>query len=196
MFARKYLEESRFIINNFDHEEIESMVEILYHVRKAKGRLFILGNGGGSSISSHAVNDFRKICGIESYAPTDNVAELTARTNDSGFECVFSSWLRTSKINSNDAILIFSVGGGATGISSNLVKAIDCATTVGARVLGVVGRDGGYTKQNAQACVVVSIVHEDRITPHTEAFQSVVLHLLVSHPKLQRSQTKWESMDE
>ena len=159
------------------------------------GRLFFLGVGGSAGNSSHAVNDFRKIVGIESYAPTDNVSELTARTNDEGWHTIFSEWLKTSKLNKNDALFIFSVGGGnlKKNISPNLVEAIKLAKSVKAMVMGVVGRDGGFTAQEADACVIIPTVNENTITPHSEAFQAVIWHLLVSHPTLKEYETKWES---
>jgi D-sedoheptulose 7-phosphate isomerase len=158
--------------------------------------LFILGVGGSAANASHAVNDFRKIVGVEAYAPTDNVSELTARVNDDGWATVFEAWLRVSRLQSRDAILVFSVGGGSLerNVSPNLVAALDYAKSVGASVLGIVGRDGGYTARVADACVIIPIVHPDRVTPHSEAFQAVVWHLLVSHPALQQKATKWESI--
>ena len=172
------------------------MIDILVEVRSKGGRLFILGVGGGAGHASHAVNDFRKICGIEAYAPTDNVSELTARINDDGWHTAFANWLKGSRIRKNDAVLVFSVGGGNAeqNISANLVEALKLAKSVGARVIGVVGRDGGYTKKVADACVVVPVVNSASVTPHTEAFQAVVWHGMVSHPKLLASEMKWESV--
>jgi D-sedoheptulose 7-phosphate isomerase len=171
------------------------MVDLLVNVRARAGRVFFLGVGGSAANASHAVNDFRKIAGIECYAPTDNVAELTARTNDEGWASVFVEWLKGSRLQSNDALMIFSVGGGnlEKNVSPNLVSALQYAKETGASILGVVGRDGGYTAQVADTCCIVPTVNSQNITPHSEAFQAVVWHLLVSHPKLKIQQTKWES---
>ena len=179
-----------------DAATIERMASLLASVRERSGRVFILGVGGSAGNASHAVNDFRKLAGIETYAPTDNVSELTARVNDEGWPTVFEAWLRVSRLQSRDAILVFSVGGGSVerNVSPNLVAALDYAKSVGASVLGIVGRDGGYTARVADVCVIVPTVHPDRITPHSEAFQAIVWHLLVSHPALQRKATKWESI--
>jgi D-sedoheptulose 7-phosphate isomerase len=195
-FTDQYLEEARQVIAGLDVRAIERMVEILAATRERGGRLFILGVGGSAANASHAVNDFRKIIGLESYAPTDNVSELTARTNDEGWETVFESWLQTSRLTSQDCILVFSVGGGSIekNVSANLVRALGYAKKVGAAIVGIVGRDGGYTAQVADACVIIPTVNPENITPHSEAFQAVVWHLLVSHPALKRSQTKWESV--
>jgi D-sedoheptulose 7-phosphate isomerase len=197
-YARQHLDESKRVIDELDAESIERVVDILHAVRERHGRLFFLGVGGSAANCSHAVNDFRKICGFEAYAPTDNVSELTARTNDEGWATVFVEWLRTSRLDKDDALFIFSVGGGNVdkNISPNLVHALKLAKEVGASVLGVVGRDGGYTKQVADACVLIPTVNDSNITPHSEAFQAVVWHLLVSHPKLKVTQTKWESAAE
>ena len=194
-YAEKHLKEAVEIIEKIDVSAIEKMVELLATVKSDGGRIFFLGVGGSAGNCSHAVNDFRKIVGVESYAPTDNVSELTARTNDEGWKTVFVAWLRTSNLRSKDALFIFSVGGGnlEKNISPNLVEAIKLAKSIGAKVFGVVGRDGGYTAQEADACVIVPTVNPDTITPHSEAFQAVVWHLLVSHPTLKSSQTKWES---
>jgi D-sedoheptulose 7-phosphate isomerase len=194
-FTVKFLAETIKIINALDESDIDSLAEGLAQVRKNEGRLFILGVGGSAAHASHAVNDFRKICAIEAYAPTDNVAELTARTNDEGWETVFEQWLKGSRISSNDALLIFSVGGGSKerNLSVNLVNALILAKSVGASVFGVVGRDGGYTSQVADACVIIPPLFDERITPHTEGLAAVVWHLLVSHPVLQVHTTKWES---
>lgn len=194
-YARQHLEESKRVIDGLDADAIEQVVDVLHATRERGGRLFFLGVGGSAANCSHAVNDFRKIAGFEAYAPTDNVSELTARTNDEGWPSVFVEWLRTSRLNKNDALFIFSVGGGNVekNISPNLVYALKLAKEVGASVVGVVGRDGGYTKQVADACVLIPTVNESNITPHSEAFQAVVWHLLVSHPKLKAKQTKWES---
>jgi D-sedoheptulose 7-phosphate isomerase len=172
------------------------MAELIEDTRKSAGRLFILGVGGGAANASHAVNDFRKIVGIEAYAPTDNVAELTARTNDDGWASVFVEWLKTSNLRKNDLLFVFSVGGGdqEKNVSPNLVSALQYAGEIGAKVCGVVGRDGGFTAKAADACVIIPVVEQTRVTPHTEAFQAVVWHLLVSHPRLKRGQTKWESV--
>jgi D-sedoheptulose 7-phosphate isomerase len=195
-FTHRYLDESKRIIDNLKVEEIERIVDLLAATRERCGRLFILGVGGSAANASHAVNDFRKIIGLEAYAPTDNVSELTARTNDEGWETVFEAWLKTSRLSSNDAILALSVGGGNVelNVSPNLVRALQYAKRVGATVLGIVGRDGGYTAKVADACVIVPTVNPDNVTPHSEAFQAVVWHLLVSHPKLKQSETKWESL--
>jgi D-sedoheptulose 7-phosphate isomerase len=195
-FADQYLEEVLEITRRLDRAVIERAAAILADVRAQGGRLFILGVGGSAANASHAVNDFRKIVGIEAYAPTDNVSELTARTNDEGWATVFASWLRTSRLSSKDALLIFSVGGGNVekNVSPNLVAALDEAKTAGARIVGIVGRDGGYTAQTADACVIVPTVNVTHTTPHAEAFQAVVWHLLVSHPALKAHETKWESV--
>jgi len=179
-----------------DRDAIERVAGLLVKVRAEGGRLFILGVGGSAGNASHAVNDFRKIVGIEAYAPTDNVSELTARTNDEGWSSVFAAWLQTSRLTKRDALLVLSVGGGSAerNVSTNLVAALDVAKSVGARILGVVGRDGGYTATVADACVIVPTVNPEHTTPHAEAFQSIVWHLLVSHPSLKAHQTKWESV--
>lgn len=194
-YAAKHLAEASEIIAKLDPEPIEAMATLIARIREQGGRLFFLGVGGSAGNASHAVNDFRKIVGVESYAPTDNVSELTARTNDEGWETIFCEWLKVSHLSSKDGLFILSVGGGnlEKNISPNLVKAIDLAKTVGASVMGVVGRDGGYTRKMADACVVVPTVNLDTITPHSEAFQAVVWHLLVSHPALKAKQTKWEA---
>ncbi len=195
-FVRQYLEETARIVEQLDQAAIERLAALLAQVREAGGRLFILGVGGGAAHASHAVNDFRKIAGMEAYAPTDNVSELTARTNDEGWATVFEAWLRTSRLGSRDAVLVFSVGGGdaARGVSPNLVRALDYARGVGARIGGIVGRDGGHTARLAEACVLVPVVNPEHVTPHTEAFQAVIWHLLVSHPLLKREATRWESL--
>jgi len=194
-YAQQHLNEAVEIIQKIDISAIEKMADLLAGVKGAGGRIFFLGVGGSAGNCSHAVNDFRKIVGIESYAPTDNVSELTARTNDEGWATIFVEWLKTSKLNAKDAIFIFSVGGGnlEKNISPNLVEALKLAKSVGAKITGVVGRDGGYTAQVADTCVIIPTVNADTITPHSEAFQAVVWHLLVSHPKLKANQTKWES---
>jgi len=194
-YAQQHLNEASEIIRKIDVAAIEKIADLLATVKADGGRIFFLGVGGSAGNCSHAVNDFRKIVGIESYAPTDNVSELTARTNDEGWATIFVEWLKTSKLAAKDALFIFSVGGGnlEKNISPNLVAALKFAKTVGAKVAGVVGRDGGYTAQVADACVIVPTVNAESITPHAEAFQAVVWHLLVSHPKLKANQTKWES---
>ena len=194
-YAQQHMKEAAEIIQQMDVSAIKKMADLLAMVKADGRRIFFLGVGGSAGNCSHAVNDFRKIVGIESYAPTDNVSELTARTNDEGWATVFAEWLKVSKLQPKDALFIFSVGGGnlEKNISPNLVEAIKLAKSVGAKVTGVVGRDGGYTAQAADACVIVPTVNSETITPHSEAFQAVVWHLLVSHPKLKANQTKWES---
>jgi D-sedoheptulose 7-phosphate isomerase len=194
-YAQQHVNEAAEIIRKIDVAAIEKMADLLAAVKADGGRLFFLGVGGSAANCSHAVNDFRKIVGIESYAPTDNVSELTARTNDEGWTTIFVEWLKTSKLAAKDALFIFSVGGGnlEKNISPNLVEALKFAKTVGAKITGVVGRDGGYTAKVADVCVIVPTVNAETITPHAEAFQAVVWHLLVSHPKLKANQTKWES---
>jgi D-sedoheptulose 7-phosphate isomerase len=195
-FTEQFLAEATEIIRQIDTAAVERVVATLAGCRANGGRLFILGVGGSAANASHAVNDFRKICGFETYAPTDNVSELTARTNDEGWAGVFDSWLRVSRLRESDALLIFSVGGGnlENNISPNLVAAIRYAKTVGAKVTGIVGRDGGYTAQAADACVIVPTVNAVHVTPHAEAFQAVIWHLLVTHPALKQAETKWESV--
>jgi len=183
------------VVAGLDTGAIEKCADELARVRERGGRLFILGVGGSAANASHAVNDFRKICGFEAYAPTDNVSELTARTNDDGWATIFTEWLKGSRLEAKDGLLIFSVGGGnlEKNVSPNLVGAIQLAKKAGASVVGIVGRDGGYTAREATACVIVPTVNPAHVTPHSEAFQAVVWHLLVSHPKLKVGQTKWES---
>jgi D-sedoheptulose 7-phosphate isomerase len=195
-FTKTYYEEVVGVARGIDQAAVDRMIDILVEVRAVGGRLFILGVGGGAGHAGHAVNDFRKICGIEAYAPTDNVSELTARVNDDGWASVFANWLRGSNIRAGDAVLVFSVGGGNAekNISANIVEALKVAKTAGAKVIGVVGRDGGYTRQVADACVVVPTVNAATVTPHTEAFQAVVWHGMVSHPKLLAHEMKWESV--
>lgn len=192
-FTQKHMAETIEIAQAINPETIESMVDLLADLKAKNGRLFILGVGGSAANASHAVNDFRKLAGIETYAPTDNVAELTARTNDEGWETVFSGWLRVSKLNKNDCIFILSVGGGSKerNVSTNLIEAIDLAKEVGAGVTGIVGRDGGYTAQNSNVCLVIPTINADAVTPHAESFQAVIWHLLVSHPRLKSNPTKW-----
>jgi D-sedoheptulose 7-phosphate isomerase len=195
-YARKHLNEAVDIIHSLNIDAIERVADALARVRARGGRLFFLGVGGSAANCSHAVNDFRKIAGIESYAPTDNVSELTARTNDEGWASVFAAWLKVSKLSATDAIFVFSVGGGdlQKNVSPNLVLALQHAKAVGASILGVVGRDGGYTATVADACIVVPTVNAETVTPHTEAFQAVLWHLLVSHPKIKTNETKWEAV--
>ena len=195
-FIEGYLSESIEVIRQLDTQAIAETVNLLCEMRAQGGRLFILGVGGSAANASHAVNDFRKITEIEAYAPTDNVSELTARTNDEGWASVFEQWLRISRLKPTDLVLVFSVGGGdlEKQLSPNLVAALQYAKTAGAKIAGIVGRDGGYTAQVANVCVKVPTVNPVHITPHSEAFQAVIWHLLVSHPNLKRVQTKWESV--
>ena len=192
----QYLQDAAEIIRKLDTTAIEKVAALLARVKFDGGRLFFLGVGGSAANCSHAVNDFRKIAGVECYAPTDNVAELTARTNDEGWESVFAEWLKVSRLSARDALFIMSVGGGDVerNISSNLVGAMKHAKAVGAKVTGVVGRDGGFTARTADACVIIPSVNAQTITPHTEAFQALIWHLLVSHPLLRENQAKWESV--
>jgi len=194
-YSEQHLKEASEILTKLDTDAIEGMVALLVRVRVDGGRLFFLGVGGSAGNCSHAVNDFRKIVGIEAYAPTDNVSELTARTNDEGWDTVFIEWLKTSRLSDKDAVFVFSVGGGnlEKNVSPNLVRALQHAKSVGAAITGVVGRDGGYTATVADVCLIVPTVNSETITPHSEAFQAVIWHLLVSHPDLKASQTKWES---
>jgi D-sedoheptulose 7-phosphate isomerase len=195
-FVKQFLSEARAVIDGLNVDSIAHMVRVLAETRQAGGRLFILGVGGSAANASHAVNDFRKIVGMEAYAPTDNVSELTARANDEGWPTIFEKWLQGSRLEARDAVLILSVGGGdlENNVSPNLVAAIDYAKAVGARVLGIVGRDGGHTARRADACVIIPTPNPVHTTPHAEAFQAVIWHLLVSHPELKRVQTKWESV--
>jgi D-sedoheptulose 7-phosphate isomerase len=195
-FARQFLNEAKQVIDGLDGDAIERVVAILAATRSSGGRLFILGVGGSAANASHAVNDFRKIAGIEAYAPTDNVSELTARTNDEGWATVFEAWLKVSRLKPEDTLLVFSVGGGnmEKNVSPNLVAALQFARHVGAKITGIVGRDGGFTATVADACVIVPTVNALHITPHSEAFQAVVWHLIVSHPALKQTETKWESV--
>jgi D-sedoheptulose 7-phosphate isomerase len=195
LFAAKFLEEAAEIVARLDRASIEKAAKMIGDLRATGGRLFILGVGGSAANASHAVNDFRKIAGIEAYAPTDNVSELTARTNDEGWATVFEGWLKTSKLQARDAVLVFSVGGGDVerNVSPNLVAALKLAKAVGSKIIGVVGRDGGYTAKVADVCVLIPVVNLVHVTPHSEAFQAVVWHLLVSHPAVKVEQTKWES---
>ena len=195
-FSKSFLDETIATVQALDSAIIEKLATGLAAVRDRGGRLFILGVGGSAGHASHAVNDFRKICGLESYTPTDNASELTARVNDDGWDSTFSEWLKGSHLNAKDALLIFSVGGGnrEKNVSVNLVRALELAKEVKAGIYGIVGRDGGFTKQTADACVVIPPLYKDRVTPHTEGLCAVVWHLLVSHPALQKSATKWESV--
>ena len=196
IYSNLHLSEAIEIIKKIETKQIEKMVELILNVRNEKGRIFFLGVGGSAGNCSHAVNDFRKIIGVESYAPTDNVSELTARTNDEGWSTIFSEWLKVSNLNAKDLIFVFSVGGGSLekNISPNIVEALKYGKSIGCKLVGVVGRNGGYTTKVADACVVIPTVNEKTITPHTEAFQAVVWHLIVSHPKLKLNETKWESV--
>ena len=195
-FSDVFLSESLKIVELIDSESIEKVVNILSSVRSEGGRLFIIGSGGGSGHASHAVCDFRKLCGFEAYAPYDNVSELTARVNDEGWDVSLLNWLKGSRINSKDGIFVFSVGGGnlEKNISTNIVKSIEYAKSIGCKIVGIVGKDGGHTKEVGDAVVVVPVVNSSRITPHTEGFQALIWHLLVSHPELQLNPTKWESI--
>jgi D-sedoheptulose 7-phosphate isomerase len=195
-FARQFLEEASEVLRRIDVAAVERVAALLAEVRTRGGRLFVLGVGGSAANASHAVNDFRKLAGFEAYAPTDNVSELTARTNDEGWGTVFEAWLRTSRLRPQDAILVLSVGGGDAerNVSPNLVSAVAYAKSVGAAVVGIVGRDGGYAARSADACVIIPTVNAEHVTPHTEAFQGIVAHLLVSHPALKIAPTKWESV--
>ena len=192
-YIETYLAEAADITRRISAGTIEALTDELVALRNRGGRLFVIGVGGSAGNCGHAVNDFRKLCGIEAYAPTDNVSELTARTNDEGWHTVFSEWLKVSRINNKDAVFVFSVGGGnmEKNVSPNIVAALKEAKAHGARILGIVGRDGGYTKEVGDVVVVIPTIHEDRVTPHTEAFHAVVWHCLVSHPKLQKNATKW-----
>lgn len=195
-FTEQFLDEATAVIRGLDRAAIDALVDALAATRARGGRLFILGVGGSAANASHAVNDFRKLAGMEAYAPTDNVSELTARTNDEGWATVFAAWLASSRLRADDMLLVYSVGGGdlEKNVSPNLVAALQMAKKVGATVGGIVGRDGGYTAKVADACVIVPTVNPAHVTPHTEAFQGVVWHLLVSHPKLKAAATKWEGL--
>jgi D-sedoheptulose 7-phosphate isomerase len=195
-FTKQFLDETLTLIQKLDTDTVEAVAEGLARARDEGGRLFILGVGGSAGHASHAVNDFRKICDYEAYTPTDNVSELTARVNDEGWDTSFSEWLKVSRLGPKDALLVFSVGGGnrEKNVSVNLVRSLELAKERGAKIFGIVGRDGGFTKQAADACVVIPTVSSDRVTPHTEGFCAVIWHLLVSHPKLQKTTTKWESV--
>jgi D-sedoheptulose 7-phosphate isomerase len=196
IYTKKHLNEASSIIKNLDIKIIENIVHLLAKIKSSGGRIFFLGVGGSAGNCSHAVNDFRKIVGIECYAPTDNVSELTARTNDEGWSTVFLEWLKISKLSDNDMLFIFSVGGGnlKKKVSTNLVEALKYGKRIGSKIVGIVGRDGGYTAKVSDACLIIPTVNPKTITPHSEAFQSIIWHLLVSHPKLKSKQTKWESL--
>lgn len=195
-YVADYLKEVHSVVDGLDKNEIEKMIRLLNKVREDAGRLFILGVGGGAGNAAHAVNDFRKICGMECYTPTDNVSELTARVNDEGWDTSFVNWLKGSRLRKEDGVFVFSVGGGNAekNVSMNIVKALEYAKEVNAKVLGIVGRDGGYTAMVADACVIIPTVNMGTVTSHTESFQSVVWHLLVSHPEMKVSEMKWESV--
>ncbi len=196
IYSKLHLSETIEIIKKIDTKKIENMVDLILNIKKEKGRIFFLGVGGSASNCSHAVNDFRKIIGIESYTPTDNVSELTARINDEGWSTIFTEWLKISNLNSKDLIFVFSVGGGSieNNISTNLVEALKYGKSIGCKFAGIVGRDGGYTNKVADVCVLVPTVNEKTTTPHTEALQAVIWHLIISHPKLKSNETKWESV--
>lgn len=195
-YIKTYLAEVKNIVDKIDQESISKTIEVLKTVRDQKGRLFIIGIGGGAGHASHAVNDFRKLTGIETYTPVDNVAELTARANDDGWHTIFSNWLVGSSLSNKDAVMVFSVGGGhlEKNISPNIVEALKLAKSVNAKIVGIVGRDGGYTAQVADACVIVPVINSENVTPHTESFQAVIWHLIVSHPKFKTQAGKWESI--
>jgi D-sedoheptulose 7-phosphate isomerase len=195
-FAAQFLSEAKQVLDALDVDRLERMAALLAETRARSGRLFILGVGGSAANASHAVNDFRKIAGIEAYSPTDNVSELTARTNDEGWATVFESWLRGSRLRREDTLLVFSVGGGDLehNVSPNLVNAVRYARGTGSTILGIVGRDGGYTARTADACIIIPTVNPVHVTPHAEAFQAILWHLLVSHPAVKQTETKWESV--
>ncbi len=195
-YIKRYFDEVIDVVKGIDNALVENMVKKLVQLRNGGGRLFFIGVGGGAGNANHAVNDFRKIAGIESYTPTDNVSELTARVNDDGWNGIFAAWLKGSRLNSKDGVFVFSVGGGneEKNISANIVEALKLAKSTGTKIFGIVGRDGGYTAKVADACIVVPVISDDTVTPHTEAFQSVVWHLLVSHPDMKVSEMKWESV--
>ena len=196
IYIRNYLDEVKEVVDLIESNDVYRIVELLVELRERSGRVFFLGVGGSAANASHTVNDFRKICDIEAYTPVDNVSELTARTNDSGWETVFVEWLKGSKLNSKDAVFVLSVGGGnlEKNVSANLIHAVNYAKEIGARIFGIVGRDGGYTSKVADVCIVIPTVNSQTVTPHTESFQSILLHLIVSHPSLKVSEMKWESV--
>jgi D-sedoheptulose 7-phosphate isomerase len=195
-YVDQYVEEAKSILDKIDRRQIDRMIQMIVELRAKRGRLFFLGVGGSAANCSHAVNDFRKIGGVECYTPVDNVAELTARTNDEGWETTFAGWLEGSRIGPNDAVCVFSVGGGdkARNVSANIVNALDVAKKAGAKIMGVVGRDGGYTAKVADACVIVPTVNASTVTPHSESFQAVVWHLMVSDPRIMAMSNKWEGL--
>jgi D-sedoheptulose 7-phosphate isomerase len=195
LFASQYLAEAKTIIDQLDHQAIEKMTVLMVELRNRGGRLFLVGVGGGAGHAGHAVNDFRKLAGIESYSPSDNISELTARTNDEGWDTTYSAWLKVSRLTSKDMLFVFSVGGGdlEKNISPNIVRAVQYAKEIGADIIGVLGRNGGYTASVANACVIVPTVNSEMVTPHTESFQALVWHLMVSDPRLQMMSNKWES---
>ena len=195
-YAEQYLKEAVKIIEKIDAAQVEAMAQLVSEVRGVGGRIFFVGVGGSAGNASHAVNDFRKICGIEAYTPTDNVSELTARINDDGWDTAFVNWLKGSRLTDKDLLFVFSVGGGnlEKNVSANIVRSLQYAKEIGAKICGVVGRDGGYTARVADACLVIPVVNPETVTPHTEAFQAVIWHLLVSHPALQKNAMKWESL--
>ncbi len=195
-YTNNYLKEVKEIVDKINVEDIKSVIEVIKFVKKENGRIFFVGVGGGAGHASHAVNDFRKIAGIESYTPTDNVSELTARINDDGWETSLSKWLKISKLTKKDCLFVFSVGGGNEdkNVSINLINAVKYAKECGSKIAGIVGKDGGYTAKAADACVIVPVVNDKSITPHTEAFQAVVWHLIVAHPEIQANEMKWESV--
>jgi D-sedoheptulose 7-phosphate isomerase len=195
-YSAQYVREAIAILQQLDVDSVERTVDLLLRVRERKGRLFLLGVGGGAGHASHAVCDFRKICGMEAYAPSDNVSELTARINDDGWDTAYANWLRGSRLGPSDGVFVFSVGGGDAerNVSANLVRALQYSKQVGASICGVVGRDGGFTAQVADACVLIQVSNPQTVTPHTESFQALVWHLLASHPRLKTSEMKWESL--
>ena len=195
-YSKIHLDETSQIIQKLDYESIEKLTDLLLKIKQINGRIFFLGIGGSAGNCSHAVNDFRKIIGIECYAPTDNISELTARINDEGWDTIFVEWLKISKLSKNDLLFVFSVGGGnlEKNISPNLVVALKYGKEIGCSIAGIVGRDGGYTSKVADVCIIIPTVNKETITPHSESFQSIIWHLLVSHPKLKFKQTKWESL--
>jgi len=196
-YAEQYLKEAVKIIEKIDAAQVEAMAQLVSEVRGVGGRIFFVGVGGSAGNASHAVNDFRKICGMEAYTPTDNVSELTARINDDGWDTAFVNWLKGSRLTDKDLLFVFSVGGGnlEKNVSANIVRSLQYAKEIGAKICGVVGRDGGYTARVAKACLIVPVVNPETVTPHTEAFQAVIWHLLVSHPSLQKNAMKWESLN-
>lgn len=195
-YIKKYLDEVHRVVDGIELKAVEKIISQLLILRENHGRLFFIGVGGGAGNAAHAVNDFRKIAGIESYTPTDNVSELTARINDEGWDSSFANWLKVSKLRETDGVFVLSVGGGNSGknISTNLVRALQYAKEVGAKTFGIVGRDGGYTAEVADACVIIPTINPETVTPHTEAFQAIIWHLIISHPRIQINEMKWESV--